>query len=217
MLDEALKYDLLIFDCDGTIRKSASGRVVPSSPDDVAIIPQAEEFFNRLGTYRKRPRIALCSNQMGVGQRYAAEVWLADDLLPKSEGFEKWCREMVATRPTEIEMEAVMQATADAVGADEWVMCCYWPPSVAGKERPRPENPHPDTSSRDWYRHEVRWIEGGRKPNPEMLILCGYLLIPHLDRSHALMIGNSVEDEVAAANAGCNYMDAAAFWEMVSA
>ena len=125
MLDEVLKYDLLIFDCDGTIRQSASGRVVPSSPDDVAIIPQAQEFFNRLGTYRKRPRIALCSNQMGVGQRYAAEVWLAT--AEEKSGFAQWCHSMISSRPTEEEMEAIMQATADAVGADEWLMGCYWP------------------------------------------------------------------------------------------
>lgn len=214
MFEDALKYDLLIFDCDGTIRESKSGRVVPSSPEDIAILPQAKAFFDRLKGLEARPRIALCSNQMGVGQRYAAEVWLAT--ADEESGFAQWCHSMISSRPTEEEMEAVMQATADSVGADEWAMSCYWPPKEVGRERPQPDNPYPDSSSRDWYRYEVRWIEGGRKPNPEMLILCGYLLIPHLDRSHSLVIGNSVEDEVAAANAGVDYMDAAAFWELVA-
>lgn len=220
MFEDAMKYDLLIFDCDGTIRVSKSGRVVPNSPDDIAILPQAKTFFDRLRMCQSRPHIGLCSNQMGVGQRYAAEQW-----LPTAMGnFAKWCEEMIATRPTEAEMLAVMLETASKVGADECVMCCYWPPKQEGGEnRPRPENPYlpfPHDESGDLFmEYEGRWSSVWRKPNSGMLqwLMSCLMRTPDSPRPYTLMVGNGDEDRQAAANAGVEFMDAAAFWELVNA
>lgn len=214
MFRDVFKYNLLIFDCDGTLRRSKSGRVVPSSPDDIEIFPQAAEFFNRLAMHPSRPRLGLCSNQMGVGQRYAAEQW-----LPTAMGkFAEWCKEMIATRPTEIEMEAVMAETASAVGADEWVMCCYWPPKEDGDARPRPANPYPHQADLPFMEYEGRWSEAWRKPATGMLqwLRAGLQKTPASPVGLCLVIGDSDEDREAAAKVQCDYMDAAAFWEMVA-
>ncbi len=154
-----MSIKLAIFDCDGTLVTTASGDTFRQTADDVQWLPGRKE---RLAALRASGvLIATASNQAGVA-------------FPRS-------------RFTEEQMEAVMKAFAEEIGATCYRVCYTTPNPKALPQYFRPGDPY-------------------RKPGPGMLLgimdECG--VTPH----ETLFVGDRPEDEQAARSAGCDFVHA---------
>lgn len=163
---------LIIFDVDGTLARKFS----------LDLLPNVEKFFQLVlnGNCSFRPKLAIATNQGGVGMRH----WM------ESEGFGKYQK-----YPTEESIEERIQGLIDALGTDQElrVYASYryknkqglWAPVPNGEER----NP--------------RWSKNWRKPEPGMLLQA--MIDAGVSAEETLYIGDRDEDKKAAQAAGCAF------------
>jgi len=167
---------LIIFDLDGTL-------VHPFTSD---FEPGVRYWLKH---DHRREKLAICTNQGGIGLRHWREIVRAsggDIGDPNSTGW------------TQQNMEDRTNAIAAQLNATLYISFAYQ--SKKGHWSPTPENAHDDP----------RWSQSWRKPQPGMLIQA--MSDTHVTPSQTLMVGNSEDDAQAAAAAGCAYQSSDDFF-----
>lgn len=196
--DDLKSYKLLIFDIDGTIADRASGQLLPGR----------REFFRSLWQYPEL-KIALASNQGGVGFRYWLETerpaWFTEESPEKQAA-------QLAIYPTQAKAEERIKQIAFAIRRITRELKPYstvtrtyisfaWQFKSNGLWAPKPAGADKDP----------RWLQGYRKPGPGMLNEA--MLDAGIAETETLMIGDRSEDAEAARAAGCAFMWAKDFFE----
>ena len=168
-------HKLLLFDLDGTLVEKFTANPLPG----------VVNFFSQLKETRNpTPRLAICTNQGGVGLRY----WM------EKEGFgepEKY--------PTAYDFHNRMSSVMAVLGLETCVpyYFSYRYLTKSGKWGPA-------------CRESSSWSRLYRKPNPGMLI---HAMIHHdALPSETLMVGDSDDDRQAAMLARCEFMRAQDFF-----
>jgi len=178
------QYDLIIFDLDGTL----------ADRDTSQLLPGVRSWFQHA-----RPSLSavvvLASNQGGVGLRY----WM------ESQGFgepEKY----PTAKGVEARLLSVMeQLEFNGRGIDDACMAFAYQSKASGKWAPTP-----DIYQAEFHSVYGRWDATFRKPAPGMLL--DFMREYRANAGHTLMVGNSEEDHLAAAAAGCKFVEANAFF-----
>ncbi len=171
------RHKLLIFDVDGTLADRKTGM----------IYPPVLAYFHQWRISRRRPAVAIATNQGGVGLRH----WMERD------GFGDPGR-----YPTAQSSARHTYYIADKLGIPrQYVYIAYAYQSKRGGWSPMPaRTSFPERWRRDW-----------RKPAPGMLWQAmrdtGYT------PAETLFIGDRPEDRDAALNAGCAFQWARDFFE----
>jgi histidinol phosphatase-like enzyme len=171
--------ELIVFDVDGTLAKIYT----------LKILPGVQEFFDLL--YRSgcepRPKVAIATNQGGVGLRY----WMEQNNFGHPDKY-----------PSEESIDARICGLLQALGADPdlpvYVAFRYknllgqWSPVPAGKE------------------DAPRWNPTWRKPSAGMLLqaMQDAGTVP----LHTLFVGDRKDDRNAALAAGCKFEWASDFF-----
>lgn len=170
---------LIIFDVDGTLARKYS----------LELLPNVKKFFRLVlhGNCPSRPKLAVATNQGGVGMRY----WM------ETEGFGQ-----PQNYPTVESFEERMRGLIDALGSQNElrVYTSYryknkqgiWTPVPAGEEN----NP--------------RWSKLWRKPEPGMLLQA--MVDAGVSAEETLYVGDRAEDQEAAQAAGCAFAWAERFF-----
>lgn len=171
------RYAAIIFDIDGTL----------ADRDTNVLLPGVLKWFEQ---HNAPIRIALATNQGGVGLRY----WMVRDGFGQPDNFPD-------QRDAENHVQAVINQLPERFRdeLDLYTLICFaYQSKKSGKWCPVPEG-HED----DW-----QWSPAYRKPAPGMLrrIMSEFHIMPNL----ALMVGDGEEDKQAAEAAGCDFMGA---WE----
>ena len=170
---------LIIFDIDGTIAKSWTDELLPG----------VARFFDLVfhNGCRNRPRIALATNQGGVGLRCWMETdeWGNPEDLPTQADAESRCN-------------AIAASLAGAAPLPLYISFTYQ--AKNGKWAPTPPE----------GRNDARWSPNWRKPAPGMLIQA--MRDAGVTPAETLMIGDRPEDQQAAAAAGCSFIWAQKFF-----
>lgn len=200
-------YKLLVFGVDGTLADRDSGELLPGR----------REFFQRLAliAYPAKvdaPRIALASNQGGVGFRYWLETERPAFLFKNRPA--NTSQQQINNYPTQEQAEnrihraarTIRQATRElrpfALPVRIYLSFAWqfesggWAPRPAGTEG------------------DHRWLQSWRKPGPGMLIQA--IIDANAIRPEVLMVGDRSEDAEAAKAAGCAFVWAKDFFEEVS-
>lgn len=132
-------------------------------------------------------KIALVTNQGGVGLR----GWM------ESGGFGE-----PDTYPTEEQARAHIEAISEQLGMEARVYVCFaYQSKKSGKWAPLPDDADDD---------DPEWDQNHRKPAAGMIF--DAIRDAATTRAHTLMVGDSNEDEEAAANAGIAFQWADAFF-----
>jgi HAD superfamily hydrolase (TIGR01662 family) len=164
--------DLLIFDVDGTLAETYG----------LELLPGVKGFFERWAQAGspERPRLALATNQGGVGMRY----WMETDGFGEPEEF-----------PTAAQVEQRLQALLAILGLppDLPVYVAYRYLTRDGRWTPAP----PEEAG------SPRWQRQWRKPGPGMLLQAMQDAAASPERT--LFVGDSPEDQGAARAAGCAF------------
>lgn len=165
------KIKLIIFDLDGTLVHSYTSDFQPGV-----------RYWLSHG--HRREKLAICTNQGGIGLRHWREVVRAqggDIGDPNSTGW------------TQSNMEERINALAAQLNATPYISYAYQ--SKKGHWSPTPEGSESDP----------RWSQSWRKPQPGMLLQA--MADANVTPDQTLMVGNSDDDAQAAAAAGCYYSD----------
>jgi HAD superfamily hydrolase (TIGR01662 family) len=174
-----LGIKLVIFDVDGTLAETYTQN----------LLPRVQEFFNLV--YRSgcpvKPKIALATNQGGVGMRY----WMEKNHFGKPENY-----------PTRQDVEMRLRGLVDALGGDPHipVYASYRYRTKEGKLTPVP----PEAEQ------EPRWQAEWRKPEPGMLLQA--MTDAGVMPEQTLFVGDSEDDRTAAQAAGCAFLWARDFF-----
>jgi D-glycero-D-manno-heptose 1,7-bisphosphate phosphatase len=164
--------ELIVFDVDGTLAKIYT----------LQILPGVQPFFDLL--YRsgceKRPKIAIATNQGGVGMRY----WMEQENFGKPGGY-----------PTEEEVNERMHGLIEALGApkDLPVYVAYRYRNLVGKWGPIPAGKE----------DAPRWRPEWRKPSGGMLLQA--MQDAGASPETTLFVGDRKDDKGAAKDAGCRF------------
>jgi len=169
---------LIIFDMDGTLVEKFT----------LNLLPGVRPFFDLLlrDGCEALPRIAVATNQGGVGLRY----WLQQ----RGERFSQY--------PTEEEVERRLHELAQRLGAGLHLLtyAAYRYQTKEGFWVPAPPG------AGDLPRWQADW----RKPGPGMLLQA--MQDAGAGRHETLFVGDSTEDQLAAQAAGCAFVWAANFF-----
>ena len=172
-----MPYALIIFDVDGTLAEKYI----------LTLLPGVAHFFRLAQSVDcpDRPKLAIATNQGGVGMRWWKEHTGQKD-------FSRY--------PTKAEIDQRMQALVRLLGGGI-------PYYAAFRFRSRTNHwtpPPPGTET------DPRWSESWRKPNPGMLqaAMASAGAVPQ----QTLFVGDSPDDESAARAAGCAFAWAAEFF-----
>lgn len=172
-----MNFDLIIFDVDGTLAEKYT----------LNLLPGVTEFFRLVNDpqCRSKPRLALATNQGGVGMRW----WMQKI---QSKDYQKF--------PTEAEIEQRMQSLIGLLGGIIPWYVAYRYRNRGGRWTPPPPG----------VENDPRWSEDWRKPNPGMLREAMHVAGVTQDRT--LFVGDSPDDQAAALAAGCAFEWANAFF-----
>lgn len=163
--------DLIIFDVDGTLVETYTLKHLPNVAD----------FFRlALGGCPERPRIALATNQGGVGMRY----WMEAGGFGKPESY-----------PTEEQVAARLNDLISSLGGDSSL-----PVYVSFRYRTREGRWTPIPPGRQ---ADKRWSAEWRKPEPGMLLEA--MADAGAAPERTLFVGDRREDLQAATAAGCAF------------
>ena len=153
------------------------------------LLPTVRKWFKtNIGEYH----IAFATNQGGVGLRY----WMERDSFGNPEEY-----------PTKGDIEKHMQKVIHQLPKQlhtylgrNWSVCFRYQ-SKKGTWSPVPQG----------CAHLSTWKQENRKPNPGMLL--DAIKKRHVRVAQVLMVGNSIDDELAAENAGIFFVGADDFFE----
>lgn len=163
---------LIVFDVDGTLAKIYT----------LHLLPRVEDFFRLVyrGDCPAAPKIAIATNQGGVGMRY----WM------EQEGWGK-----PAKYPTVTEIEERLRGLVEALGAphDLPVYVAFRYKNREGQWAPVP----PEMGA------DPRWQQDWRKPMPGMLLQA--MRDAGVTPEETLFVGDSEDDRGAAEAAGCAF------------
>ena len=162
---------LLIFDVDGTISKYKDV--------DGKLYAAADDFFFQLRAVRRKPKLALASNQGGVGLRY----WMESSDFGEPD---KYPTERVVLD----RLDVIATRIEELAETNVEVYMCFAYLSKSGNWSPARFNTY-------------EWRKTNRKPNPGMLNLA--MVSAGILPEHTLMIGDKEEDKMAAQRAGCHF------------
>ena len=173
--------ELVIFDVDGTLAEAYTLNLLPRVKDFFQLVFQAG--------CPERPKVALATNQGGVGMRH----WMEKGRFGKPEEY-----------PTREDIEQRLKSLIAKLGGDRSipVYVSYRYQTRQGKWAPIPhgegENP--------------RWQEKWRKPQPGMLLQAmeDAGVAPH----RTLFVGDNRDDQEAAQAAGCDFQWASDFFAL---
>lgn len=171
------RWDLIVFDVDGTLAEKYI----------LTLLPGVAEFFRLAqdSACPERPRLAIATNQGGVGMR-----WWKQKTGQKDYG----------KYPTEEEIDQRMSALAAMLGGGMPYYAAFRYRSRGGKWTPPPPGKQDDP----------RWSEAWRKPNPGMLRQA--MQDAGTGPERTLFVGDSPDDEGAARAAGVEFAWAADFF-----
>lgn len=180
---DTTNYDLIIFDLDGTLAEFKTG----------TILPGVREWFDEWRTlpHDERPRLALASNQGGVGLRY----WMESEGFGNPSNFPN--QQQVANHVATI-MQNLGLLERDMMN----YMCFAYQSKRSGLWSPIP---HDVAMSRN-PRFISRWKGSHRKPLPGMLL--DAVEDARVSTNKTLMVGDWEEDAIAASHA-----DVAFIWD----
>lgn len=165
-------YEFIIFDVDGTLAEWQTGELLPG----------VKAWFEQHAAAHK---IALVSNQGGVGLRY----WMEEGEFGEPDKY-----------PTEEDARADLEAVNEALpgGPYPLFVCFAYQAKKSGNWGPVPDEDDPE------------WDHARRKPAPGMVYdairVCGST------RQKTLLVGDRDEDRAAALNAGVDFQHAAEFF-----
>lgn len=161
---------LIIFDVDGTLIDRASGQLLPGR----------REFFQSLSG--SGSRIALATNQGGVGLRY----WMEDGGFGEPEKY-----------PSQAQAETRLSEVSATIGMLSQqcpeTYICYAYQARSGNWSPTPAGANSD----------LHWAQSWRKPAPGMLEQA--IADARVIATQTLMVGDRDEDAGAAKAAGCMF------------
>ncbi len=170
---------LVIFDVDGTLAK----------PYTLELLPQVREFFALVlqPGCAGRPKVAIATNQGGVGMRY----WMERNAFGSPEKY-----------PTEDSIAGRLRELVSALGGDHnlLVYTSFRYRSDRGAWSPAP----PERAG------DPRWSKAWRKPEPGMLLQA--MQDARVEPEQTLFVGDSEDDRGAARAAGCAFMEAGEFF-----
>jgi phosphoglycolate phosphatase-like HAD superfamily hydrolase len=170
---------LVIFDVDGTLAERYT----------LDLLPGVEQFFHLLfqAGCPEPPRVALATNQGGVGMRY----WMERRRFGKP-----------AQYPTEESVADRLRALVSLLGGgpDLPVYASFRFRDKRGQWAPVP----PDRAN------DPRWSAAWRKPEPGMLVQA--MQDAGVSPGKTLFVGDSDDDREAARAAGCAFGEAGAFF-----
>ena len=160
---------LIIFDVDDTLVETYTSN----------LLPRVKAFF-QLAFQAGCPKIALATNQGGVGMRY----WMEKGGFGNPEKY-----------PTQEEIEVRLKSIVTALGGDSRVpvYTSYRYRTQEGDWSPVPEKA---AKSPNW---SVEW----RKPQPGMLLQA--MAEAEAAPDETLFVGDSLDDQQAAQAAGCGF------------
>jgi HAD superfamily hydrolase (TIGR01662 family) len=172
--------ELIIFDVDGTLAKSYSLELMPSVKEFFQLVFQAGCAWH--------PKIAIATNQGGVGMRY----WMEKDHFGKP-----------AQYPSQAAIEERMQNLIAQLNLppDLPVYVAYRYKNIFGKWSPVPPG----------QEQNPRWNPDWRKPGPGMLLQAMRDAVVGPDR--AMYVGDRKDDQKAARAAGCCFSEARDFFQ----
>ena len=175
--------DLIIFDLDGTLAKIYT----------LNLLPGVAAFFRQVyqGSCARRPKLAVATNQGGVGIRY---------------GLEHGYSGRPGSYPSEAEIEERLQGLLALVGGGE-IQPTDLPVYVSYRYQNRKGQwtPVPPEKAQD-----PRWSSEWRKPSPGMLLQA--MQDAGVGPVQTLFVGDSPDDENAARAAACHFTWAAEFF-----
>lgn len=163
------EYKLIIFDLDGTL----------ADRDTSELLPGVLQWFQERGA---RQRIALATNQGGVGLRH----WMETDSFGDPSKF-----------PTVHDVLEHIGGVLDHLTMTRPIhahVCYAYQSKKTGKWSPRPK---------DISMYDSRWWPTHRKPNTGMLWEAMWEVGANPD--NALMVGDGEEDKTAAENVGMSF------------
>ncbi len=174
-----MKIALVIFDVDGTLAK----------PYTLELLPQVREFFDlalRPGC-AGRPKVAIATNQGGVGMRY----WMERNGFGSPEKY-----------PTEDSVAGRMRELVRVLSGDHDlpVYTSFRYRSKSGSWSPAP----PERAG------DPRWSKAWRKPEPGMLLQA--MQDAGVGPGQTIFVGDSDEDRDAARAVGCAFRAAGEFF-----
>lgn len=186
MPKNSLDYDLIIFDMDGTL----------ADRDTSHLLSGVRDWFRDV-----RPslsaKVVIASNQGGVGLRY----WMESGGFGKPEKYP-------TAKVAENHLFAVMNQCVGPdmeCGIDDATLAFAYQSKFSGKWAPTP-----DIYQKDYHSLYGRWDATFRKPIPGMLL--DFMREYNVNPDRTLMVGDSEDDSSAAIAAGCEFIDAAVFF-----
>jgi D-glycero-D-manno-heptose 1,7-bisphosphate phosphatase len=170
---------LIIFDLDGTLAQSQTERLLPGVNNFFQLIFQGECPL--------RPKIAIATNQGGVGLRY----WMERDHFGKPSPY-----------PTADQIEERLSHLSAQLGFDSQVpvYISFRYQNKQGKWSPVPPEKE----------HDPRWLSDWRKPSPGMLLQA--MQDANVTPADTVYVGDRDEDQAAAHAAGCFFWQASEFF-----
>ncbi len=169
---------LIVFDVDGTLAKIYT----------LHLLPRVQDFFRLVyNNCVETPKIAIATNQGGVGMRY----WMEQEGWGKPHKY-----------PTVDEIEERLRGLVEALGApiDLPVYVAFRYKNREGQWAPVPPE----------YADDPRWEQDWRKPLPGMLLQA--MRDANAAPQETLFVGDSEDDRGAAAAAGCAFEWAESFF-----
>jgi HAD superfamily hydrolase (TIGR01662 family) len=171
--------DLIILDVDGTLAETYT----------LNLLPNVQNFFRLVfqSGCPERPKVAIATNQGGVGMRH----WMETGGFGKPENF-----------PTRQSVEERLKELVAALGGNASipVYVSYRFRTKEGRWTPAPKAEAEDP----------RWQKEWRKPNPGMLLQA--IKDAGTEPQRTLFVGDSPDDQDAARAAGCAFEWAAEFF-----
>jgi len=152
------------------------------------LLPDVAE---KIATLPSDSILTICTNQGGVGLRY----WMEKDGFGEPKKY-----------PTESQVKNQYRRIAKQIGAQRVYLSFAYQSKTSGKWGPVPNDSLITPRERDTI-----WSPEWRKPAPGMLLAA--LADHNCDKSDAVFIGDSDEDQEAAANAGIKFVHADEFFE----
>lgn len=184
---DTTNYDLIIFDLDGTLAEFKTG----------VILPGVRKWFGEWRTLPRdeRPRLALASNQGGIGLRY----WMESEDFGNPSNY-----------PTQQQVAEHVAKVMQGIGLRERdmmnYMCFAYQSKRTGMWSPIP---HDVVMSKN-PRLINRWRDSHRKPNPGMLR--DAVEDARARPAWTLMVGDWEEDAIAASAADVTFVWADEFF-----
>lgn len=170
---------LIIFDLDGTLAQSQTERLLAGVNNFFQLIFQRECPL--------RPKIAIATNQGGVGLRY----WMERDHFGKPGPY-----------PTEDQIEERLSHLFAGLGCDSQV-----PVYVSYRYQNKQGNWSPVPPGEE---HNPRWLSNWRKPSPGMLLQA--MQDANVAPTDTVYVGDRDEDQAAAHAARCFFWQASEFF-----